>query len=59
MYTGDTNIPALHILLQTYIIIISLVLVLPICSLFLVTGSGMAEKSQHSLKAIFANSTAG
>lgn len=58
-YIGDTTIPPLQILLRRDRIIRSLVLVLPICSLFLVPGSGMAEQLQHLLGANSANSTAG
>ena len=56
---GDTTIEALYILLHRDKIIRSLVLVLPICSLFLVAGSGMAAELQHLPGTNSADSTAG
>ena len=56
---GDATIPALQILLWRDKNIRSFVLVLSVCSLFLVAGLGMAEELQHSPGAKSANSTAG
>ena len=58
-YITYTTIPTLQMLLKRDRIIRSFVLLLSMCSLFLVAGSGMAEELQNLPGANSANSTAG